>query len=169
MIRSITLILLFALIFQSCNYPDIPKEFEYTGKMKVEYPPYLKRTNEIHPRAAFQAQNKYRDVYYIIVPHPWRADSAYADFLFDSLAKDLQQGVLEPFITEEKSYENEKGYNVKELKMNGKLKDKTLGFTLQLIQKDTFLYQSAAWMFKNKQELWQKDIDEANASITILE
>lgn len=158
----------FALL-PSCKYPDIPKTYEIAEKLKIEYPPYLKRTTDIHPRGAFQAQNKYRDVYYIIVPHPWREDSAYAQKLFDSLAGDLKTGVLEPLVYLDTTFVSEKGYAVQEMKMSGKLKDKSLMFTLQLIQKDTTLYQTAGWYFKSKENLWQKDIDGINSALTILE
>lgn len=157
------------LSVSSCKYPDIPKSYEIRDKIKMEYAPYLKRTTEIHPTAAFQVQNKYRDVYYIIVPQAWKEHENYVDLLFDSLGKDLQMGVIEPYVYANESFENEKGYQVKEMRMSGKLKDKTLQFTLQLIQKDTLLYQTAGWYFKSKEDLWQKDIDAINASITILE
>lgn len=153
----------------SCKYSDKPKTYEIYGKLKLDYPPYLSRTTDIHPTAAIQVQNKYRDIYYIVVRQPWLPDSGYVQHLYDSLTNDLKNGVQEPLVLSDSSFVNEKGYNVQEYVMSGKLKDKILVFDFQLIQKDTILYQTSGWMFKSKKDLWFPDMQKMNQSLTILE
>jgi hypothetical protein len=158
------------LIFTAaCKYSDKPKTYEIREKLKIEYPPYLSRTTDIHPSGAFQVQNKYRDVYYIIVRHPYLPDSGYVQHLYDSLTNDLKNGVAEPLVLADSSFTNSKGYAVKELVMSGKLKDKILIFDFQLIQKDTVIYQTSGWMFKAKKDMWFNDLRKINESLTILE
>jgi hypothetical protein len=157
------------LLALGCKYSDKPKTYEIREKLKIEYPPYLNRTTEIHPSAAFQVQNKYRDIYYIIVRHPFLPDSGYVQHLYDSLTNDLKNGVLEPLVLADSAFTNSKGYSVKEYVMSGKLKDKILIFDFQLIQKDTVLYQTSGWMFKAKKDMWFNDLRMINESLTILE
>ena len=157
------------LLAAACKYSDKPKTYEIREKLKIEYAPYLSKTTDIHPSAAFQVQNKYRDVYYIIVRHPYISDSGYVQHLYDSLTTDLKNGVSEPLVLADSSFTNSKGYAVKEYVMSGKLKDKILLFDFQLIQKDTVLYQTSGWMFKAKKEMWFNDIRKINESLTILE
>jgi len=159
----------------SCKYPDIPKTYEIRGKLKLDYAPYLRKTTDLHTNAAIGLQNKYRDVYYIVVAHPWRADSGYVQYLYDSLANDLKNVknidglVKETLVLTDTTYTNEKGYYVQELVMSGGLRDKKLLFDMQLIRKDTFLYQTSGWMFLEKKDLWLKDIQAMNKSLTILD
>lgn len=155
--------------FLSCKYPDKPKHFEYKDKISVDYAPYLSTTKDIHPNGMFQAQNKFRDVYYIVVPQVYKPDSSWFAYLYDSLSADLKKGLGEPFLIKDTAYTNSKNYRVHELSLNGKVKEKNFFFVFQLVQKDTAIYQTSGWCFKNKRELWEKDIRAMNESLTILQ
>lgn len=167
--RKFVLSVFSILALAACKYPDKPKTFEYKNKIKVEYAPYLSTSKEIHPNGIFQADNKYRDVYYIVVPQVNKADSTWFSYLYDSLTNDLKKGVAEPYILKDTAFTNEKNYQVRELSMNGKVKEKNFFFIFQLVKKDTSIYQTTGWCFKNKREVWEKDIRAINQSLTILE
>jgi hypothetical protein len=158
----------------SCKYPDIPKHIDIRGKLQLDYAPYLNKTEELHPKAAIGLQNKYRDVYYIVVPQPWKSDSGYVKHLYDSLSNDLknvtkaEQALKETVVLRDTFYTNEKGYFVQDLLLKGVLKDEKLIFDMQLIQKDDILFQTSGWCFLNKKDLWMKDIEAMNRSVTIL-
>lgn len=162
-------IFLVVLLLNSCKYPDTPKSFEFKEKFNIEFAPYLSKTKDIHPNAIFQAQNKYRDVYYILVPQAYKPDSLWFETLYDSLSNDLKKGVKESYVLKDTFFVNDKNYIVHELSMNGKVKEKSFFFLFQLIQKDTTIYQSAGWCFKNKKDLWEKDLRAINNSLTILQ
>lgn len=161
--------LVVALLLNSCKYPDTPKSFEFKEKFKIDYAPYLSKTKDVHPNAIFQAQNKYRDVYYILVPQAYKPDSLWFDTLYDSLTNDLKNGVKESYVLKDTSYQNSKNYKVHEMELSGKVKEKSFYFLFQLIQKDTTVYQSSGWCFKNKKDLWEKDLRAINESLTILQ
>lgn len=175
-IKSITFIFAALVLFvTSCKYPDIPKQLEIRDYLKLDYAPYLKKTSDLHPQAAVGLQNKYRDVYYFVAPMPWNSDSGYVKFLYDSLSNDLknvkklEHALQEILVYRDTAYTNEKGYYVQDLLMTGTLKDKKLIFNMQLIQKDTFLYQTSGWCFLSKKDMWLKDIEAMNQSLTILD
>ncbi|HUH74096.1 MAG TPA: hypothetical protein VLZ75_06770 [Chitinophagales bacterium] len=159
----------------SCKYPDIPKHIDIRNKLQLDYAPYLRKTEDLHPNAAVGLQNKYRDVYYIVVSHPWKSDSGYVKFLFDSLSNDLKnvtnadQALKETVVLRDTAYINAKGYFVQDLLLVGVLKDEKLIFDMQLIQKDSSLFQTSGWCFLEKRDLWLKDIEAMNESITIPE
>lgn len=163
------------LTILSCKYPDIPKHLEIRDHLKLDYAPYLKKTQDLHPSAAVGLQNKYRDVYYIVVPQPWQSDSGYVKFLYDSLTSDLknvkkvEHALRETMVLRDTTYTNEKGYYVQDILLTGALKDQKLIFNMQLIQKDTLLYQTSGWCFLNKKDLWLKDIEAMNNSLTIFD
>ncbi len=164
-----------SLIMFSCKYPDIPKQLEIRDYLKLDYAPYLKRTQDLHPSAAIGLQNKYRDVYYIVVPQSWKPDSGYVKYLYDSLSNDLknvkkvEHALKETMVLRDTAYTNDKGYYVQDILLTGVLKDQKLIFNMQLIQKDTMLYQTSGWCFLNKKDLWMKDIQAMNNSLTILD
>ena len=163
-----------ALALSSCKYPDIPKHIDIRNKLQLDYAPYLKKTEDLHPTAAIGLQNKYRDVYYIVVSQPWKSDSGYVKSLFDSLSNDLknvtkaEQALKETVVLRDTTYTNEKGYFVQDLLLVGVLKDEKLIFNMQLIQKDSMLFQTSGWCFLNKRDVWLKDIEAMNNSIVIL-
>lgn len=159
----------------ACKYPDIPKHIVIRDYLELDYAPYLKKTENLHPQAAIGLQNKYRDVYYFVAHQPWSADSGYVKYLYDSLANDLknvkkvEHALQETLVLRDTSFNNSKGYYVQELLLTGTLKDEKLMFSMQLIQKDTFLYQTSGWCFLAKKNLWMKDIEAMNESLTILD
>lgn len=169
----VALSLLFLTV--ACKYPDIPKHIEIRDYLKLDYAPYLKKTPDLHPQAAIGLQNKYRDVYYFVAPHPWKADSGYVEYLFDSLSNDLknvkkvEHALQETLVYRDTTYTNENGYLVQDVLLTGTLQEKKLIFNMQLIQKDTFLYQTSGWCFLSKKDLWLKDIEAMNRSLTILD
>ena len=158
----------------SCKYPDIPKHIDIRDKLQLDYAPYLKKTEDLHPNAAIGLQNKYRDVYYIVVPQPWESDSGYVEYLFDSLSNDLknvnkaEHALKETIVLRDTSYTNVKGYFVQDILLKGVLKDQKLVFNMQLVQKDNILFQTSGWCFLAKKDLWLKDIEAMNESLTIL-
>lgn len=170
-----TLISVSILLLFSCKYPDIPKHLEIRDYLKLDYAPYLRKTENLHPKAAVGLQNKYRDVYYIVVAHPWNSDSGYVQYLYDSLANDLknvskhEEGLQETVVLTDSAYTNDKDYFVQDLVLTGAMKDKKLIFNMQLIQKDTLLYQTSGWLFLSKKDLWFNDIVEMNNSLVILD
>ncbi|HZH67803.1 MAG TPA: hypothetical protein VFD65_01270 [Chitinophagales bacterium] len=170
-----TLFSISILLFLSCKYPDIPKHLEIRDYLQLDYAPYLRKTEKLHPQAAIGLQNKYRDVYYLVVPHPWKSDSAYVQYLYDSLANDLknisrhEDGLHETIVLSDTSYVNDKDYYVQDLILTGVMKDQKLIFNMQLIQKDTFLYQTSGWLFLSKKDLWFDDIVKMNNSLIILD
>lgn len=170
-----TLLVVTLMVISSCKYPDIPKQLEIRDHLKLDYAPYLKKTADLHPSAAVGLQNKYRDVYYIVVPQPWRNDSGYVKYLYDSLSNDLknikkvEKALRETMVLRDTTYTNEKGYFVQDLLLTGVLENQKLAFNMQLIQKDTLLFQTSGWCFFNKKDLWLKDIEAMNHSLTILD
>ncbi|MCO5233384.1 MAG: hypothetical protein LC105_06800 [Chitinophagales bacterium] len=163
------------LLLVACKYSDIPKHIEVRKHLELDYAPYLNKTEDLHPNAIVGLQNKYRDVYYIVVPQKWSEDSAYVYYLFDSLSNDLknikkaEQGLHEVLVLRDTSYHNDKGYFVQNILLTGVLNEKKLIFNMQLIQKDKTLFQSSGWCFWSKRDLWMKDIDAMNQSIRILD
>lgn len=164
----------FTVVFSACKYPDIPKHIEIIDQLKLDYAPYLKKNPELFPNAAIGLQNKYRDVYYFVLFHPWKEDSNYVEFLYDSLSNDLknvkklEHGLREVLVMRDTSYHNSRGYFVQDLLVSGVLKDRKLIYDMQLIQKDSFLFQTAGWCFLEKKDLWLKDIQAMNESLEIL-
>lgn len=163
------------IVLSSCKYPDIPKHIDIRNKLQLDYAPYLKKTEDLHPKAAIGLQNKYRDVYYIVVSQPWKSDSGYVKSLYDSLSNDLknvnkaEQALKETIVLRDTTYTNEKGYYVQDLLLIGVLKDHKLIFNMQLIQKGNILFQTSGWCFLEKRDLWLKDIEAMNRSLTIPE
>ncbi|MCO5248276.1 MAG: hypothetical protein M9887_04925 [Chitinophagales bacterium] len=161
-------------LLNACKYPDIPKHIEIIDQLKLDYAPYLKKAPELYPNAAIGLQNKYRDVYYFITYHPWKEDSNYVKVLYDSLANDLKNvkkldnGLQEVLVMRDTAYHNTRGYYVQDLLISGVLKERKLIYDMQLIQKDSFLFQTAGWCFLEKKDLWMKDIDAMNESLEIL-
>lgn len=163
------------LLVTSCKYSDIPKHIEVRKHLELDYAPYLNKTEDLHPNAIIGLQNKYRDVYYIVVPQKWSNDSGYVHYLYDSLSNDLknvkkaEQGLHEVLVLRDTSYKNDKGYFVQDLLLTGVLNEKKLIFNMQLIQQGTTLFQTSGWCFWSKRDLWVKDIEAMNQSIHILE
>ena len=173
-IFGILVIITLGFVF-SCKYPDIPKHLEIRDYLKLDYAPYLRKSETIHPNAVISLQNKFRGVFYIVVPQNWSSDSGYVQYLFDSLGNDLKNvkktanGLKDPMVLRDTAYKNVNGYQVQDILVTGTLSDRKMIFDMQLIQKDTFLYQTSGWCFMDKRDMWMKDIDAMNNSLTILD
>lgn len=155
--KKISFLILVILMISSCKYGDKFKVYEAKNNLfSMEYPPYLKSTQILHPNAPIQGRNGYRDIYFLVDTLDIK-DSVKFDMAFDSLKNDLMKSVKEPLVeTEKDTLVN--GLFYKTIEISGTIKDKRILFYLNLAQGKHYAYHIAAWHFNSKRELWGNDM-----------
>lgn len=157
--KSGTSVLFFILLFAftGCKYSDNFKTFKaQNNTFSVEFPPYLKKTQILHPTAPIQGRNGYRDAYFILDTLKI-TDTIGFNKIFDSLKTDLEKSVKEPLLEFEKDT-LVNGILFKTAEITGTLKDKRVLFYLNLAKGKRYNYHIAAWHFKSKKEIWGEDM-----------
>ncbi len=174
---SLLWILLLALVsttIVSCKYSKEPEKFT-DGKVSIEYPSYLFKTDDIYPEknTLLQAKNDYRDVFFILVDHGQKPGENGFDIMFDSITSQLKRNIKEPNIEgSDTSFTTANQLKVKEYKISGILssaqQDHRFLFVIDVFEtKDGHIYQTAGWLLRHKQHLWLKDLQKAAYSLKV--
>jgi hypothetical protein len=151
------LFFIFLFAFTGCKYSDKFKPFKaQNNTFSIEYPPYLKRTQILHPSAPIQGRNGYRDAYFIVDTLK-KTDTIGFNRIFDSLKNDLEKSVKEPLLEIQKDTIIN-GLLFRTAEVTGTLKDKRVLFYLNLAKGKRYNYHIAAWHFKSKKEIWGEDM-----------
>lgn len=153
------------ILLSGCSYSSKFKDFTAQNKkFSITYPPYLKKTQYLHPSAPMQVSNGYRDIYFLTDTMK-NVDSIGFTQLFDSIKNDLIKSVKEPLV------ENVKDTLVNDMlfksaEITGTIRDKRVLFYLNLAKGKKYIYHIAGWHFNSKRELWSNDMYQSIFSIS---
>lgn len=151
-------------LFTGCKYADTYKKFSSPHDFSVEYPPYLQKTNAIHPSALVQAKNDYRDIYFVAGLYDKGTDSLAFKTYCDTTIGNLEKNLREPLI-EKDTFLTINKLPVREILLTGTLDEKRILYIIDFYDGRDKYYQTCGWFFRNKRNLWEADITKSCRSL----
>lgn len=167
-------LLLITFTFTACRYSKTPETFEL-GKISIQYPSYLFKTDDVYPEknTLLQLKNDYRDVFFILVDHGQKPGDNGFDIINDSIVNQLKRNLTELNIeANDTIFTTKNNLKVKETKISGILssekQDHRFYFVIDVFETPSgHIYQTAGWLLRHKRELWLKDLQNAAYSLQV--
>ncbi|MCD8529175.1 MAG: hypothetical protein LRY27_04290 [Chitinophagales bacterium] len=113
------------ILFQSCGYPEEPKQVKFEDKFIIDYPSYLKECDDLTSEADLQYKNAYRNTYSIIRVEP-KNGQTFHEFQQNAVKQIKHFDLIKDILVTDSAYRNTNNFNAIDIQMHGVMQEENI-------------------------------------------